>query len=261
MSTLDVARVSRVRALKMVSLAKSAHIGSSLSCIDILSVLYSRINPTQSLAMQEHVVLVSKGHAAAGVYSVMSSVGLVPMEQIVTYCMDGASLSGHVSAGPFVELSTGSLGHALPYAVGRALAAKRKGLKTKIYVLLSDGECDEGSNWEAALIASHLELTNLQVIIDRNFLQSLKSTEDTIRLEPLVDKWEAFGWSVENIDGHDHKAIEAFLNTKTTSPSVAIARTIKGYGVSFMENSIEWHYRSPNDSELNLAIEEIERNA
>lgn len=261
MSTLDVARVSRVRALKMVSLAKSAHIGSSLSCIDILSVLYSRINPTQSLAMQEHVVLVSKGHAAAGVYSVMSSVGLVPMEQIVTYCMDGASLSGHVSAGPFVELSTGSLGHALPYAVGRALAAKRKGLKTKIYVLLSDGECDEGSNWEAALIASHLELTNLQVIIDRNFLQSLKSTEDTIRLEPLVDKWEAFGWSVENIDGHDHKAIEVFLNTKTTSPSVAIARTIKGYGVSFMENSIEWHYRSPNDSELNLAIEEIERNA
>lgn len=261
MSTLDVARMSRVRALKMVSLAKSAHIGSSLSCIDILSVLYSRINPTQSLAMQEHVVLVSKGHAAAGVYSVMSSVGLVPMEQIVTYCMDGASLSGHVSAGPFVELSTGSLGHALPYAVGRALAAKRKGLKTKIYVLLSDGECDEGSNWEAALIASHLELTNLQVIIDRNFLQSLKSTEDTIRLEPLADKWEAFGWSVENIDGHDHKAIEAFLNTKTTSPSVAIARTIKGYGVSFMENSIEWHYRSPNDSELSLAIEEIERNA
>lgn len=261
MSTLDVARMSRVRALKMVSLAKSAHIGSSLSCIDILSVLYSRINPTQSLAMQEHVVLVSKGHAAAGVYSVMSSVGLVPMEQIVTYCMDGAFLSGHVSAGPFVELSTGSLGHALPYAVGRALAAKRKGLKTKIYVLLSDGECDEGSNWEAALIASHLELTNLQVIIDRNFLQSLKSTEDTIRLEPLADKWEAFGWSVENIDGHDHKAIEAFLNTKTTSPSVAIARTIKGYGVSFMENSIEWHYRYPNDSELNLAIEEIERNA
>ena len=141
------------------------------------------------------------------------------------------------------------------------MAAKRRGLKTQFYVLISDGECDEGSNWEAALIASHLELDNIKVIIDRNFLQSLKSTEDTIRLEPLADKWEAFGWSVENLDGHDHKAIEAFLNTKSTSPRIAIARTIKGYGVSFMENSVEWHYRSPNDSELNLAIEEIERNA
>ena len=261
MRTTDIARVSRVRALQMVNLAKSAHIGSSLSCIDILSVLYSRINPSQSLDRQEHVVLVSKGHAAAGVYSVLSSVGLIPLEQIATYCMDGATLSGHVTAGQFVEFSTGSLGHALPYAVGRALAAKRKGLKTQIYVLLSDGECDEGSNWESALIASHLELDNLKVIIDRNSLQSLKSTEDTIRLEPLADKWKAFGWSVDTLDGHDHEAIEAFLKTKSTSPSVAIAKTIKGYGVSFMENSIEWHYRSPNDLELNLAIEEIERNA
>jgi transketolase len=261
MNTTDIARVSRVRALKMVSLAKSAHIGSSLSCIDILSVLYSRINPSESLDIQKHVVLVSKGHAAAGVYSVMSAVGLIPMEQIANYCLDGAPLSGHVSAGPFIELSTGSLGHALPYAVGRALAAKRKGLETQIYVLLSDGECDEGSNWEAALIASHLELDNLQVVIDRNFLQSLKSTEDTIKLEPLADKWKAFGWRVENIDGHDHKAIETFLDSKSTCPSVAIANTIKGYGVSFMENSIEWHYRSPNDLELTLAIEEIEHSA
>jgi transketolase len=261
MHTIDIARLSRVRALQMVNRAKSSHIGSSLSCIDILSVLYSRINPNQSLDAQEHVVLVSKGHAAAGVYSVMYSVGLIPLYQVSTYCMDGATLSGHVTAGPFVEFSTGSLGHALPYAVGRALAAKRKGLKTQIYVLISDGECNEGSNWEAALIASHLELDNLKVIIDRNFLQSLKSTEETIRLEPLADKWKAFGWNVENLDGHDHKAIEAFLNTKSTSPSVAIARTIKGYGVSFMENSIEWHYRFPNDLELIQAIEEIERNA
>jgi transketolase len=261
MQTIDIARLSRVRALQMVTLAKSAHIGSSLSCIDILSVLYSRINPNQSLDAQEHVVLVSKGHAAAGVYSVMSSVGLIPLHQISTYCVDGATLSGHVTAGPFIELSTGSLGHALPYAVGRALAAKRRGLKTQFYVLISDGECDEGSNWEAALIASHLGLNNIKVIIDRNFLQSLKSTEDTIRLEPLADKWKAFGWDVENLDGHDHKAIEAFLDANSTSPRVAIAKTIKGYGVSFMENSVEWHYRSPNDSELNLAIEEIERNA
>jgi len=245
----------------MVHKAKSAHIGSSLSCIDILSVLYSRLDVSKSLINQSHVVLVSKGHAAAGVYSVMLNVGLIPIEMIETYCLDGGSLSGHVTAGNYVEFSTGSLGHALPYAVGRALATKRNGLKTQFYVLLSDGECDEGSNWEAALIASHLKLDNLKVIIDRNSLQSLKSTEDTIRLEPLADKWKAFGWSADTLDGHDHEAIEAFLKTKSTSPSVAIAKTIKGYGVSFMENSIEWHYRSPNDLELNLAIEEIERNA
>ncbi len=261
MDMTEIAKKSRISALQIVGRARSPHIGSSLSCIDILTVLYSRINSKIELASQEKVVLVSKGHAAAGVYGVMFNFGLISKKQLDSYCKDGGELSGHVTAGSFIELSTGSLGHALPYAVGRALAMKRQGINREIYVLISDGECDEGSNWEAALIASHLQLHSLKVIIDRNFLQSLKSTEETIRLEPLADKWKAFGWSVVDIDGHDRKEIEDFLDTRFENPSIAIARTIKGYGVSFMENSIDWHYRSPNDAELKSAIQEIETHA
>lgn len=261
MTTEEIARVSRIRALEMVHRAQAAHIGSSLSCIDLLSVLYSRLDPLKALRDQSEVILISKGHAAAGVYAVMSAVGLLSDEVLKTFCRDGGVLSGHVTAGDYVEFSTGSLGHALPYGLGRALAIKKRQGAQRVHVLLSDGECDEGSNWEAALIASHLELNNLKVLVDRNFLQSLDSTEETIRLEPLADKWRAFGWNVSNFDGHNHADIQHFLNTSFPGPAIGIAKTTKGFGVSFMENSVMWHYKSPNLSELQRALKELEHNA
>lgn len=247
----------------MTSRAKAAHVGSSLSMIDILATIYGGIadlgkGPTDP---NRDIVLVSKGHAAAGVYAVMAHTGLLPIEWLERYCTDGAELGGHVTAGKaeWVDLSTGSLGHALPYAIGLALAAKRDNSPRNVFVVLSDGELDEGSNWEAALIAAHLNLDNLFVFIDRNRLQSLRSTEKTIALEPLSDKWLAFGWHVEVVDGH---SVEQLITTvemreQDGRPSVAICETVKGKGVSFMEGTVAWHYKSPNQSELDQALAEL----
>jgi transketolase len=254
MKTTEVARVARIKALNMVHNANSAHIGSSLSAIDILSVLYADVEVRVAHQDQKKVVLVSKGHAAAGVYAVMATFGLIPEDLLSTYCLDGGALSGHVTAGDYVEFSTGSLGHALPYAVGRALASKLRGDDKQFFVLLSDGECAEGSNWEAALLAAHHRLSNLKVIIDRNYLQSLTSTEETLRLDPLDLKWKSFGWSTVNIDGHNHEELNAFVKATFMSPAVAVAKTTKGSGVNFMRDSVQWHYRSPNKMELEEAL-------
>jgi transketolase len=255
-SEKSIARNARIIALTMVHHARSAHVGSSLSLIDIAVQLFLK-----STKNQNDVVLISKGHAAAGVYAVLNCLGFVPDEWISNYCTNGSKLGGHVTSTnlPFLELSTGSLGHALPYAVGRALGKLRLGQKGHIYVILSDGECDEGSNWEAALIAPQLKLNNLTVVIDRNRLQSLGSTEDTIALEPLSKKWEAFNWEVFEINGHDFTDLARVTHhNNQTKPRVFIADTVKGKGVSFMENSVRWHYRPPNFEELVSAIKELE---
>jgi transketolase len=240
----------------MVHNAQSAHIGSSLSIIDILVQLF-----LTSTKNRDDVVLISKGHAAAGVYAVLNCLGEIPDEWISSYCRNGSKLGGHVTSTniPILELSTGSLGHALPYAVGRALGKSRLGEKGHVYVVISDGECDEGSNWEAALIAPHLKLNNLTVIIDRNRLQSLGSTEDTIPLEPLSEKWHAFNWEILEIDGHSFEDLTKLTqNFKQIKPRVFIANTVKGKGVSFMENSVLWHYRPPSKKEFDLAFKEVE---
>jgi len=149
----------------------------------------------------------------------------------------------------------------LPFSIGRALAKRRKGIQGQSFTLLSDGECDEGSNWEAALLASHLGLNNISAIIDRNYLQSLKSTEETVQLEPLAEKWLAFNWDVEVVDGHSHERLHQSIFRKSNKPMMTIANTVKGYGVSFMENSVPWHYRSPNAEELSRAIDELEKSS
>ena len=252
----SIAKNSRKTALTMVHHARSAHIGSSLSLIDIAVQLF--LKSTRNV---DDVVLVSKGHAAAGVYAVLNILGMVPDGWISNYCTNGSKLGGHVTSTnlPFLELSTGSLGHGLPYGVGRALGKSRAGKEGHVYVVLSDGECDEGSNWEAALIAPQLKLNNLTVIIDRNRIQSLGGTEETVALEPLARKWEAFNWEVFEIDGHDFKdLVKITQHINQTKPRVYIAETIKGKGVSFMENSVLWHYRPPNFEELNAAIKELE---
>ena len=257
----DLARsaaLSRITALKMVSKAGAAHIGSSLSSIDILTVLFSFSLPQDET---KNVVLVSKGHAAAGVYAVLNTFEIIPDSWIADYCENGSPLGGHVTSTnvPLLELSTGSLGHALPFALGRALAKRLQSERGRVYVLLSDGECDEGSNWEAALLASHLQLENLTVVIDRNRLQSLGDTELTVALEPLNQKWNSFNWNVVEIDGHNIFELQKALSSESKNkPTLILANTIKGKGVSFMEGNNLWHYRPPNQSELQSALGQLE---
>jgi transketolase len=258
----ELANLSRVSIMEMITASKAAHIGSSLSVVDILSVIYSyKLN----YGRNNDVVLLSKGHAAAALYAVLGNSGFIPKDKLGTYCNDGSSLGGHVThfGNNGVEFSTGSLGHALSFGVGKALAKMIDSDNSKVFVILSDGECDEGSIWEAALFAAHHKLSNLIVIIDRNNLQSLKSTEETVSLEPLDKKWESFGWQVGKIDGHNHDEILGKISSnfkRVSRPNLIIANTIKGKGISFMENEIEWHYKSPNLDQKNIALRELGKN-
>ena len=253
----------RKHAMNMTSVGGSSHIGSILSIADILAVIYGSVmayKADEPKWSDRDRFILSKGHAGAGVYAVLAESGFMPVEKLRTHYQDGSDLSGHVSHKgiPGVEFSTGSLGHGLPVATGMALAAKINRQKHNIYVLMGDGECDEGSNWEAALFAPHHKLDNLVVIIDRNKLQSIHSTEDTLRLEPFVDKWQAFGWNVVDVDGHDHqRLLDACGSRVTGKPLCIVANTIKGKGVSFMEDNILWHYRSPQAEEFNSAMQEL----
>ncbi len=263
-----LAQSARSSALVMCARAKAAHIGSSLSIMDILAVLYSggaRITPDNVNDANRDVVVVSKGHAAAGVYAVLAHSGFFPLDWLDSYCMDGGRLGGHVTSPgiPGVEFSTGSLGHGLPFGAGVALAKKSSGNTGQVLVIVSDGEMDEGTIWETALLAAHNNLKNLTAIVDRNHLQSLGSTEETVRLEPLADKWESFGWHVVTIDGHDHLAIKEalVLSASQHQPALVIANTVKGKGVSFMENEVLWHYRSPAEEFLDRALEEVSHQA
>ena len=265
--TEELARRSRISCVTAVHFGKTSHVGSSLSVIDILSVLYGSVAKisTENLDDPERdIIIVSKGHAAAGTYSVMANVGIIPTDWLDTYCADGTPLGGHVTSHsiPGVELSTGSLGHGLPFGLGLALAAKRTKSPRKIFVVMSDGECDEGTTWESALLAGHHQLDNVTVAVDRNRLQSLTTTEETLQLEPFADKWRAFGWEVFDVDGHDHSALATAFSRggeEDTSgkPRIVICNTTKGKGVSFMENLVLWHYRPPNDEQLQLALKEL----
>ena len=264
MNTKNFARDIRTTALQMVTQAKASHIGGVLSIADILAVLYGgvlKVDPHNPALPSRDRFILSKGHCCAGVYASLALRGFIQSEELQTYAQNGSRLMSHISHKvPGVEFSTGSLGHGLPFGTGKALAAKRRGADWRTFVLLSDGELDEGSNWEAVMFAAHHELDNLVGIIDYNKLQSLGTNESTIRLEPLAQKFAAFGWSVREIDGHDHDALQQALSTlpwEAGKPSMLIAHTTKGKGVSFMENKVEWHYKSPNASQLEEAIKEI----
>jgi transketolase len=204
--------------------------------------------------------ILSKGHAGAAVYATLAGVGFFERDLLETHCKNNSILSGHVShvGIPGVELSTGSLGHGLGVAVGMALAMKSRLRNEKVFVLMSDGECDEGSVWEAAMFASHHRLGRLTAIIDYNKLQSLKSVDETLALEPFAAKWRSFGWNVSEVNGHDHDALEEALSACASNrPNLIIAHTTKGKGVSFMENSVLWHYRSPQGEEFEAALKEL----
>jgi len=262
MNTQELARRIRINSIKMVNQGGSSHIGSVLSIADILAVLYGSImkydvkNPTSD---NRDRFILSKGHAGAGVYAVLAEVGFFDKKELISHCQNGSKFSGHVSHKdvPGVELSTGALGHGLPVGVGMALRAKLDDLSYNVFVVLGDGELDEGSNWEAFMFSAHRKLNNLCVIIDRNNLQSMDTTENTLALEPLVEKIQAFGWKVQEVDGHDHIALNKAFNASTSTPLCIIANTIKGKGVSYMENSIEWHYKTPKDNQFEQAINEL----
>lgn len=259
-----LAQRARIEILRMTSRSKASHVGSSLSVVDILSVLYSEvanISPSTVTAFDRDIVILSKGHAAAAIYSVLALKDFFSLEWLNNYCADGAQLGGHVTSKnvPGVELSTGSLGHGLPYGMGIAISRKRSKYDGEVYVVMSDGECDEGTTWESALIANHYKLNNLTVIIDRNKIQSLDFTESTIALEPFTQKWEAFGWDVLEVDGHCHKSLLESLLKPSVKPKCIVANTTKGKGVDFMENSVLWHYKSPNENELDNAIAQVKK--
>ncbi len=255
----------RLHALKMTHRAKSSHVGSSLSIAEILAVLYGRILHVSPDSMSDPLrdrFLMSKGHACAGLYAVLAETGFFPVEWLKSFYGDGDRLPGHATQGiPGVEVSTGSLGHGLPIASGMAFAGKNDSPPFRVFALLSDGECDEGSTWEAALFAGHHRLDNLIAVVDYNKIQSLGYVKDVLNLEPFADKWRAFNWNVREVDGHDLSALDSALSAvpfETGKPSCIIAHTVKGKGVSFMEDKLLWHYRTPQGEEYDAAIAELQ---
>lgn len=265
-SSIELAKKIRKHSLEMVVRSRASHIGSALSMTDILAVLYFdliNIYPSDSENENRDIFILSKGHACVSLYATLGLKGFFDLKDLETYGLDGSNFMNHISHKvPGVEFSTGSLGHGLPFATGIALGKKIKNQTNKIFVVVGDGELDEGSNWEALLFASHHKLDNLTIVVDYNNLQSLTTVKETLNLEPLANKFEAFGCDVYSVDGHNHNELyDVFIKSKNSTsgkPTVVIANTVKGKGVSYMENKVKWHYSTPNQDELVHALNEID---
>lgn len=254
MNSEQLAWLIRRHGVEMTHLSGGSHIASILSVADIIGVLYSEVlhfDPKNPKMPERDRFILSKGHAGAAIYAALAENGFFDTQELKTHYQNGSRLSGHVShkgiAG--VEFSTGSLGHGLPVAAGMAHAAKLDDKKHHVYVVMGDGECDEGSVWEAAMYANHYNLSNLVAIVDHNKMQSLDYCENTMKLAPFAEKWRSFGWNCIEVDGHDHAQLKnAFAAAhESDKPTVIIANTVKGKGISFMEFDILWHYRFPHD--------------
>ena len=262
-ATKELALRLRQHVVRMCNRGGSSHVASGLSIADIVAVLYGevlKVDPKNPDWLDRDRFILSKGHAGACVYAALAECGFFEPGELDGHYSNGSRLSGHVShkGVPGVELSTGSLGHGLGVGAGMAFNLKRLGGGQRVFVLLSDGECDEGSIWEAALFAAHHDLANLRVVIDYNKLQSLGRVSDTLNLEPIAAKWRAFGWHALRIDGHDHGALRAALTENDEErPTCIVADTVKGRGVSFMENQVLWHYRAPQGDEYVAAMGEL----
>lgn len=245
----------------------AGHLASAFSAVEIMTALYfggilkyDKDDPNWD---GRDKLIVSKGHASLVLYSVLKRIGYISQEELHSFCQPGSALGGEPKYGdiPGVEATTGSLGHGLSFATGVAMANRLDGRTSRVYVLLGDGECQEGSVWEAALSAAHHQLDNLTVILDRNQLQAMGDTEDILRLDPLREKWQGFGWEVTEVDGHDIgkliRALEADRALVKSCPRVILAKTIKGKGVSFMEQVPIWHYRMPDEAEMEVVKKEL----
>jgi transketolase len=262
-SLADYAYQIRRHALHMVARADSSHIGGALSMADILAVLYGavlKVRPQEPLWPDRDRFVLSKGHCCSALYAALALKGFIPVSELDGYGQSGSRLMCHASHEvPGVEWSTGSLGHGLGLATGQALVGKRLHKPWRAVAVLSDGELDEGSNWEAILFAGHHKLDNLTVAVDANRIQSLGHTKDIIDLGSIAAKFRSCGWEAVEVDGHDVGALlRAFRSMKAHQPHVVVAHTIKGKGVSYMEDKLEWHYRAPKTEELlSLALQQL----
>ncbi|MGA1982444.1 MAG: transketolase [Acidobacteriaceae bacterium] len=262
---LRAAATVRMRSLEMVHHAKVGHPGGDLSAADVLVTLYLAVMQFDAANPQwpgRDRFIMSKGHCSASLYATLAQAGFIPAELLVTFMDPLSMLNGHPDRNkvPGVEANTGPLGHGLPIAVGCALAARMQGSIWRVFVLTGDGELQEGSNWEAAMTAATYRLDNLMLIVDRNRIQQGDFTEKTIRMDPLPEKWQAFGWSVVEVDGHDQDALSQVLGggpVAAGKPTCIIANTVKGRGVSFMENKPEWHHGVPTEAQLDAARKEL----
>lgn len=256
----------RISAMRMTNHSGVGHTGGDLSSSDILSTLYLgcvlRVDPAQPQWPQRDRFIMSKGHCSGAFYSTLAARGFFAKDMLKTFMDPLSMLNGHPDRNklPGVEANTGPLGHGLPIAVGVALAAKMRGEQWRAFVLTGDGELQEGSNWEAAMTAQHYGLDNLVVIVDRNRIQQGDFTEETIRMDPMLPKWEAFGFAVKEVDGHNHQQLLDTFSAvpfATGKPSCIIANTIKGKGVSFAENRPAWHHGVPTGEQLQQAAREL----
>ncbi len=255
----------RRKLLAIIKAANAGHTGGDLSCIDILNVLYNRVldvSPDTFTSPDRDRYIQSKGHSAEALYVVLADRGFFPEDDLNTLAQYGSKFTGHPTRKvPGVEHNTGALGHGMSVSVGIAIAGKKDGRSYRVYTLLGDGELDEGSNWEASLLAAHYRLDNLVVIVDRNTLQITGRTEDVLALEPLAQKLADFGYSVRSVDGHDIAELTDALRRapfEADKPSLILARTVKGKGVSFIENVAGWHHRAPRDEEFEAAMRELD---
>jgi transketolase len=261
----ELATGVRRSVVTMVDSAGLGHIGGDLSVTDILATLFGAVldvDPADPTRPDRDRFVLSKGHCAGALYSTLAHCGFFPRSELATFMAPLSALNGHPNRTkvPGVETNTGPLGHGFPVAVGCALAAKLRGLDYRTFVVLGDGELQEGSNWEAAMTAAHYDLANLTAVVDRNRLQQGARTEETKQLEPLADKWVAFGFETRVADGHDYaQLLEAFRPSTTGRPVALIANTIKGKGISFMEDRVEWHHKVPSADQVRTALEELSR--
>lgn len=265
MKSEQLAWLIRRHGVEMTHLSGGSHIGAIMSVADIIAVLYTdamKYNPKEPKWDERDRMILSKGHAGASIYAALAELGFFPVDELKSHYANGSRLSGHVSHHlPGVDFSTGSLGHGLSAGAGMAYALKKNKKSNKVYVVLGDGECNEGSVWEAAQYAKHYKLDNLIAVIDYNHMQSMDFCDNTLEVVDMCAKWRAFGWNVIEVNGHNHDELKkAFAEAveKVEAPTIIIANTIKGYGVSFMENDILWHYRFPHEGwEYDGAVYEL----
>jgi len=268
MDSAELARKSiayRKTILTIIKQANAGHTGGSLSCVDILNVLYNQVmnvSPQTMSSPDRDRYVHSKGHSVEALYTVLADCGFFPREELGTLEKAGSHFVGHPTRKvPGIEQNTGALGHGLPVAVGMALAAKLDGRSYRVFTIMGDGELTEGSVWEAAMSASHYKLDNLVAIVDRNTLQITGRTEDVMRLDPLAQRFAAFGFAVREVDGNDVAALSALFAQvpfELGKPNLVLAHTVKGKGISFIEDKAKWHHHVPTDQELATAIDELE---
>lgn len=247
----------------MTHYSRSSHVGSCLSIVDILTVLYFKVmnvDPADPSKKDRDRFILSKGHGSAALYATLAEKGFFSKELLEKFYIDGGVLPGHLDKDsvPGIEVSSGSLGHGLSIGVGMSIANRQEKSPAQVFVLLGDGECNEGSVWEAAMLAATLKLGNLTAIVDFNKLQGFGRTNDVIDQSNLAERWRSFGWESYEVDGHDQEELEAVLLLPHSGPKAVIAHTIKGKGVSFMENRLEWHYKSPDSAQLSCAVGELD---